>query len=175
MTVTSTSSNISTMTEEQSDGQSCTGVLVCGTSRKSAVALLLSNWLVNSTTLLKEIDMTTEQTITIHHEPPPHTMDGYKVIIAWSILNKDWFPHTVDMVKNCWGKHYSAWYDPRVGEPVKPRRFVVEDEGPHPLPYTITDTQAVKPLRGVAFKIPTREAAQAIADIYERAAEGGEV
>ena len=112
--------------------------------------------------------MTTEQTITIHHEPPPHTMDGSKPIIAWSILTKDWYQHSAETVKDYWGKDYTAWYDPQIGEPVKPRRYVVKDHRDRFYVWNLVLSLCVADL------IPNRSAAEAIADIYERAAEGGE-
>ena len=116
--------------------------------------------------------MTTEQTITIHHEPPD-TMHGRKPIIAWSILNKGWFQQSAETVKDYWGTDYTAWYDPQVGEPVKARRFVVVQFGRGDS-YDVDDLSLRPGGTGIAFRIPTRAAAEAIADIYERAAEGGE-
>lgn len=62
-----------------------------------------------------------------------------------------------------------AW-QPLPAPYVKPRRFVVlETDNPYCGPFMVRDTSEC---RGASFNIPTREAAEKIADIYEEAYRG---
>ena len=60
----------------------------------------------------------------------------------------------------------TAWQPIELPAPyVKPRRFVVDHQAE--AQYAVKDKQSQVLLNSVAFLIPTREAAQRIADIYE--------
>lgn len=110
--------------------------------------------------------MTTQHTIEVHHEPP--NLNPARFVLAYNHNVQGWVTANSDYARSAWFTQFTAWYDPQIGEPVKPRRYVVGATGETWAVYKMPSRECV------ACYIPTRSAAEAIADIYERAAEGGE-
>ena len=101
-------------------------------------------------------------TLGIHREKPSE--EGSQYVIA------KWLPsgtaHTYTRKHVCAVWSDFEWWS-ELPAPVKPKRFVVEKHCGDGLgaPYAVKDTKFCN--MTAAFAIPTREAAQRIADIYE--------
>jgi hypothetical protein len=81
-------------------------------------------------------------------------------------------PNHTGYLRKFWVNSERIGWSPIV-PPKKKRRFVVKgDSGIVKRPYYVRDTMADNIVTSVLF-LPTRESAQAVADIYEQAYEGG--
>lgn len=102
--------------------------------------------------------MTTETTLLVHWEMPSDGTDNVLAKCKNDNTPNVWARY---FVRSTW--HLFEWWA-EIPAPVKPKRFVVEERDGFVGPF------CVKHERGgncSAYYIPTREAAQRIADIYE--------
>ena len=104
--------------------------------------------------------MTTKHEIEVRFDKPPEEMDGC-IIVQHQGSPGIWITEHAEYVRRNW-QRYTAWYDPQIGEVERPRRFVVR-EADGGLFRVFDEVTALY----VALRIPTREAAQRIADVYE--------
>lgn len=100
--------------------------------------------------------MTTETTLVVHWDRPE---GGGKVVFAKH--KEDIYPSTWHIGTVCADWEKFEWWS-EIPAPVKPKRFVVEENMDGTV-YVWDNANKHSP----AHLIPTREAAQRIADIYE--------